>query len=122
MTPQDWNIALKPEVTNAEADVFLSTVVRANLNDLHAVRGDYLTTTGLVEYLYPLDYAVQSDEGVAARKRIFSRLMHLATHQLSDCATRGPRQRLGKYTKMGRPWQWHRPIEVPCCEKCGKPL
>lgn len=125
MTPQDWNEALKPSVPTSEANKFIATIVRAHLAHLAAnvLLDDLVSTTTLVEGLYPLAYAKHSEVGIAARNRIFNaliRVLHKTT--LADCVTRGPKQRLGKSKFKGRPFLWHAPKEVPRCHCCGQEL
>ena len=52
MTPQDWNVALRPEVPNAEAHKFIATIVRAHLEH-NILLDDMVSTTTLVDTIYP---------------------------------------------------------------------
>lgn len=122
MIPQDWNTALKPDVPTLEANKFIATIVRAHLE--HSILADDLIgTASLVEMLYPAK-CVTSDEHKAARDRIFKALTSraLGKHELKDCMTQGPVQKLGSSHFRGRPCLWHAPRKVARCETCGQPL
>ena len=123
MTPQDWNVALRPEVPNAEAHKFIATIVRAHLEH-NILLDDMVSTTTLVDTIYPAALAKQSDVGKAARDRIFNALRkeYLAGHELKDCVTPGIKQKIGIAKRLGTPLLWHAPRKVKCCEACGQPL
>jgi len=121
MTPQDWDAALRPEATNPECDAFVALVVRAHLA-ANVMLDDIVSTTELVQQIYPIEYARASDNGMEARHRLFKCLIRLAKGDLKDCTTRGPVQKLGKYRKPGHPILWHPPHPVAICEKCGRPI
>jgi hypothetical protein len=72
---------------------------------------DYVTTTQLVDALYPLQHA-RGDIGIAARKRLFKCAMTLAATDLSDCATKGDKLVKGMYGSH-YPWYWHAPRPRP---------
>ena len=121
MTPQEWNTALRPEVPPREAQKLIGQIARAHLEH-NVLVDDMVSTTTLVEALYPLAYAKQSDVGMAARGRILKALTAraLGKYDLADCMTRGVLQPLGIAKKMGRPCLWHAPRKPLTCPHCGQ--
>lgn len=78
--------------------------VREQVEELFgaATRGhDKITTSELVEVLYPLQFAI--GDGIMARNRIFKALKQLATRGLQDYCTKATIP--NKYGKFG--WLWH---------------
>lgn len=123
MTPQEWIKELAPEVSNRAAQAIIAKFARAHLEH-NVTLDDMVSTTTLVDALFPLSLAKQSEEGMAARDRMFQALSAraLGKYDLADCMTRGPQQRLGSSHFKGRPCLWHAPKKLPVCEKCGQPL
>jgi len=112
MRPQEWNHALRPEVPVAEAYAIIAKVARVHLT--HNIFGDGILTHELVEGLYPIAFAKQSEAGMAARKRIMNALTKraLGAHELADCMSIGPKQWLPWLRTHGRPCIWHAPGQV----------
>lgn len=124
MTPNDWNTALAPSVPTRDVQKLVGKIARAHLI-ANVMLDDMISTTTLVEALYPLAYAKQSDEGMAARDRMFKALTAraLGAYDLADCMTRGAVQPLGGKGKFkGRPCLWHAPREKELCPACGRPV
>lgn len=125
MTPQEWNTALASDVPARTAHTLIGGIVRAHLEH-NVLLDDMIGTTTLVEALYPLALAKHSDVGMAARDRIFKALTPraLGKHDLADCMSRGPEQKLGGSHFKGRPCLWHAPriAPKPACPHCGKDL
>ena len=112
MRPAEWNEMIGPTVPIAEAYAIIATVARAHL--IHNIFGDGLMTHELVEGLYPIAFAKQSDAGMFARKRITKALTKraLGTYALADCMTEGPTQWVPWVGHYGRPAIWHAPGQV----------
>ena len=123
MTPQQWIEKLNPSVPILEANKLIAKVVRAHLI-ANVLLDDMVSTTTLVDAIFPLDFAKQSEAGMAARKRIFQALSWraLARYDLHDCVTAGIERRVGTLKIMGTPCLWHAPKAVPVCSECGRPL
>jgi hypothetical protein len=120
-TPQEWNYELRLEVPTLEAFKLIGQVARAHLEH-NVTLDDMVSTTTLVEALYPLAYAKQSEAGMAARGRILKALTAraLGRYDLKDCMIRGVLQPLGIAKKMGRPCLWHAPRKPLLCPHCGQ--
>ena len=108
-----WQVAYK--AVEEKVRVFLSTVPVT----------EYLTTSDLVEELFPEELA--RGDLIYHRRRVFKALAALATRGLSDCTTRGDPKHLGNTKQMVRPWHWHQSIPgrtppAAVCQTCGKPL
>ncbi len=121
MLPADWDEVLAPEVHWHVAYKTVGRYVRALLIANPQVDGDHLTTTALVELVYPED-AAKGEAGLKARKRFFSALATLAKADLQDCCTPGPTQI--RFGKSVRPKLWHAPTKpvVKRCPHCGEDL
>lgn len=121
MTPADWNAALAPHVGWQAAYGTVENAVKLAFAS-PVLDGQTLSTSALVEALYPEQFA--RGEGITARKRIYKALAALATRGLAAYATRGPERLLKHTNKLVRPWLWHSaaPIEVAKCPHCGKEI
>lgn len=121
MTPPELNHALRPEVSAREAHALIAQLARAHLVHNVTLDGDMVSTTTLVEALYPQAF-VRSDEAKAARDRIFKALTKraLGRYDLADCMTLGPEQRLGTSHFRGQPCLWHAPRKKQVCPHCGQ--
>ncbi len=122
LIPALWNEHLGPAVPWNLAYPIVERETRAVLK--HDPRaGEGLTTTELVEILYPEKLA--KGDGITARKRIFKALAALATRSLADCASRGEPRRLKHLHRTVKPWIWHLPgalnseATVAKCPHCG---
>jgi hypothetical protein len=107
LIPSQWHDALAPTVPWKAAYATVSEQARIILqHDVRAAAPNTITTTELVDILYPPQY-LKTDNGKNARTRIFKALSKLAVHDLADCATRG----LPVKKKFGvvKPWLWHEP-------------
>ncbi|MDR3562067.1 MAG: hypothetical protein P4N59_11615 [Negativicutes bacterium] len=106
----EWQVAY-PHVAN---------VVREYLSTLPVY--EMLSTDELVEHLIP-PASCRGDD-VTVRNRVYKALAALATHDLADCATRGPERRMAKLGKNIRPWLWHAPVPLEpgtiTCPHCLK--
>ncbi len=122
MTPHEWNTALRPEVPTRNAQAFIAGIVRTHLEH-NILLDDMVSTTTLVEALYPVAY-VKSDEAKAARDRIFKALTKraLGKYDLADCMSIGPEQKLGTSHFRGRPCLWHAPRKKSLCPHCGQAM
>lgn len=125
MLPAEWTAALAPNVEWRAAYATVAREARFFLTHSPLAADVPLSTTELVEHLFPEKLA--RGAGIEARKRIFKGLAALATHDLADCASRGAEQR--KMGKVSRPWLWHPPaernpeaVETKHCPHCGGAL
>lgn len=111
---QFWNPLLAPEVHWRDAYPIVEAAVKALLTANPKYKGLELTTTELVEALYPEEEA--RGNGAAARQRIFRALEALADHGLKHWHYRGP----PRMTRAGqvRPRVWHAERK-PICPNCG---
>lgn len=124
MKPADWNEHLEPQRPWRHAYWIVEVEVR-NVLSQDRFAHDLLSTTALVELLYPVQFAVGG--GRAARNRIFKALAALATRGLAEYTTRGEPVKIKRLGKLARPWLWHAPraqaAEEPnCCPHCGEEL
>lgn len=123
MTPQDWNIALAPNVSARQAQIVIAQHARAHLIANVTLSNDMVSTAALVEALYPIGL-VRSDEAKTARDRLFKALTAraLGRYELADCMTRGPEQNLAVPGQRGRPCLWHAPRPHKVCPACGQEI
>lgn len=124
MTPQEWNEAIAPRVDNKTAQALIAGMARIHLKH-NVLAGDMVSTTTLIECLYPLAYASQSTAGMAARDRIARALTKraLGAHELADCMTVSTVPVQGKFG-VGYPCLWHAPNAhgVEHCPTCGQEI
>lgn len=107
MTPIQWNAELAESVGWKEAYPHVEREAKRVLDGLP--EGGELTTTDLVEELYPSRFA--QGEGILARKRIFKALRALIRHGLAGYVTQLEEQVARKGPMKGRyvrPRVWHR--------------
>ena len=125
MSPQQWNEALRPEVPTIEANKFIARIARSHLI-ANVLLDDMVSTTTLVEALYPIAYAKQSEAGMAARQRIIHALTDRACgkYELRDCMTKGApeRARIAGKDRVIRRNLWHAPKLAKTCPTCGQEI
>lgn len=123
MTPQEWNVAL-PGKRWQETYPIIEREARAFL-ELRKAKST-ITTSELVEFLYPRKFAEQSDAGLEARAIIFKALLADKNPWRSEYAAQGPK-RLTGMNKGSRPWLWgaRRAASDPAnatCPTCGQEI
>lgn len=116
----DWRglqVALAADNGWQSAYAYVEETVRERLSDPDTVarlhlEADTLSTTALVELLWPEQFA--KGDGITARKRLYKALKALATRGLADCAERGVSEErvIGGVKRFARPWRWHAPRAV----------
>lgn len=108
LLPQQWNDAMASTVRWQDAYATVEAQARLILqHDIRAAAPNTLTTTELVEILYPPQF-IKSENAKYARERIFKALRALSVRALADCATRGLPKKT-KFKGTARPWLWHEP-------------
>lgn len=117
MTPVEWEIACGREIGWRKAYAAVEEGARAYLSQLSET--GYVTTTQLVEALYPI--AAVRGEGTFVRDRIFKALLANVDGKpaiLPECRMRGPVKRIRGGVKAA-PWLWTRPKpRLVCCPNC----
>lgn len=132
MTPQQWTQAMADTVPWQVCYPEVARITRAWLAASPVAEIDTLSSQELVEAMFPENLAV--GPGITARRRIFKALMALATRDLHDCCTRGPKQKMFQGGKSGpaiHPWRWHAPRKdatkpnverIVRCPHCGEEI
>lgn len=115
LSPQEWTLALAPEVHWQTAYATVAREVKAYL----AGRSEACSTFVLAEALFPA-MSTRDLAQLDARKRMFRALMAQATRDLKDYVSKGPqvRRRFGNVT----PWSWHDKAPASnagACPHCG---
>lgn len=108
MLPNEWNAAMNGTPWQ-DAYAAVEREVKAAFAHNPLLEHDTLSTSGLVEVLYPETYA--RGDGALARRRIFKALQALATRGLSAYASQGP-SKLNRMKVSVRPWFWRQPAPV----------
>ena len=112
-TPQEWVQALLPAIDNAHAWATVGEEARHYLS-AHVDHGDMISTATLVEALFPIAYAKQSDAGMGARLRIVDALTnrYADRYELHGCFTLAPaiETRIYGVRKKIRRRLWHPPV------------
>src|ERR1039458_8183672 len=114
-TPQEWLRALAPDINNADAWATIGTEAKAYLL-AEVDHGDMISTATLVDALFPVIYAKQSEAGMAARLRIVDALTSRFAdrYELKGCFTLGPPEdgRKRFKGKSIRRRLWHPPVQI----------
>lgn len=117
-----WNEVLDPAVEWRVAYPMVAERVREMLDPLPP--GEVMTTTDLVERLYPAALALGTD-GILARRRMFKAVLAMTTRDLARYASRGPERKIRG--KVSQTWVWHAPgepnpeaRETEVCSICGR--
>ncbi len=123
MTPQEWITAMAQDVPWQKAYEVVRVQAAALLNH-SVVAADGMSTTELVEALWPERYAPGAF--IFQRRRVFKALMALASRGLAEYCTLGP-PKLNRMRQTVRPKRWHSRLHsvvaaplVQRCPHCGK--
>jgi hypothetical protein len=124
MTPQEWNVAIRPDVHWQKASAIVEMEGRALLSALP--EGAVLNTAQLVEALYPVNphargHEIETQE--TTRSRIYHALLKKGHGEiLTDCRSIGEARK--RYGKTQHPNVWHRPRpKAPVlCPHCGNDI
>jgi hypothetical protein len=121
LTPTEWNEILAPEVPWLDCYPAIGLHARDSLEALPA--GHSITTTELLDRLYPAKLAAKSDAGTAARKRILAALFAKKNPWRARYSTPQPKRAKGRL-KGTVPLLWHGPktVAVECCPTCGQEM
>lgn len=120
MQPKEWDELFTSDVSVKKVQHIVMQQVRIHLATL--APGVTLSTTELVEALYPLKVAERSVQGDNSRATIFKIVGKLAREGLEDCCMKSDKP---SGTFMGRPrypWLWFCPAEDKLCPTCGQLL
>ena len=113
-TPQQWASELGKDRAWQSAYGFVATVVR----QYTATVRKPMTSTQLVQELFPIEYA-RDDGAVAARRRIFKALRTLAHGVLKDHVTRGVPAMVYGHMASSYVWQTPEPaMQEATTEEC----
>ena len=112
-TPQEWVQLLDPSNDNAHAWATVGAEAKAYLL-ANVDHGDMISTATLVDALFPVIYAKQSEAGMAARLRIVDALTnrYADKYELRGCFTLGPPE-AGRKRFVGKTIRrrlWHPPV------------
>lgn len=113
MSGVNWIVALDPSINNAEAWAFVGKMAKGYL-EAKVKPGEMISTATLVEALFPLGFAKQSEEGMNSRQRIVDALTNKYTgrYELAGCFTVAPPETKRVYgvRKTIKRRLWHPPV------------
>ncbi len=105
----DWVSVLAPDQPWQEAYAIVELHSRALLSQLDD--GMVLSTTQVVDWLWPKRFRVLGDvDQAAAHRRLYKSLNALQRHDLMDCCTLGTPRKI--YGRVSTPVLWHKPDPV----------